>query len=68
MGVMLQALLLGLSADGKPRTPMVELYQIEMAGDRASGFHCLVASPSKQGSRLEINGLRPLRLLRSRRV
>ena len=38
------------------------------ACDRAGRFHCLVASAGEQGSELEIDGLRPVRLLRSRRV
>ena len=63
MGVMLQAFYWDCPQDGKPRTPMVELYQIEIAGDRASRFHRVVASACKQSSQLEIDGLRSLRLL-----
>src|SRR5882724_9198222 len=47
---------------------MVGPYQIQVAADREGGFHSLVASASKQGGLVEIDGLRSLRLLRSWRV
>jgi len=59
MGVMLQPFI-GIVPKRKPRTPMVELHQIQIAGDRAIWFHRLVASACKQGSQLEIDGLRSL--------
>ena len=47
---------------------MVDLHQIEIAGYRAGRLHRVVASAGKQGSELGIDGLRSLRLLRSRRI
>ena len=68
MGVMLQAFYWDCPQSGKSRTPMVDLHQIEIAGHCARRFYRVVASACKQGSQLEIDGLRPIRLLRSRRV
>ena len=63
MGVMLQAFYWDCPQSGKSRTPMVELHQIEIARDRASRFHRVVASACKQGSKLEIDGLRSLTII-----
>jgi alpha-amylase len=38
---------------------MVELHQIEIAGDRASGFHCLVASPANKAAGWKSMGYDP---------
>src|SRR6059058_6204143 len=61
-------LLLGLSQSGKPRASVVGLNQIQTAVDRTGRFHGPMASARKQGGRLEIDGLRSLRLLRPGRV
>src|SRR6266496_4182296 len=67
-GCHIAGFLLGLSQSGKPRTSVVGPYQIQTAVDRARRFHGLVASAREQSGRLEIDGLRPLRLLRPGRV
>ena len=68
MGVMLQAFYWDCPQTENREHQWWSVHQIETAGDRASRFHRVVASACKQGSQLEIDGLRPIRLLRSRRV
>src|SRR3989442_10280701 len=67
-GCHIAGFLLGLSQSGKPRASVVDLNQIQTAVDHACRFHGPVASARKQGGRLEIDGLRSLRLLRPGRV
>src|SRR5207244_9143276 len=67
-GCHVASVLLGLYQGGKPRAPMVELHQIEIAFHRAGGFHGVVAAACEQGGQLEVDGLRYLRLLCPRRV
>src|SRR5437773_7637773 len=67
-GCHIAGFLLGLSQSGKPRTSVVGPYQIQTAVDRTGRFHGLVASACEQSGRLEIDGLRSLRLLRPGRV
>src|SRR2546430_16891601 len=62
-GCHIAGFLLGLSQSGKPRTSVVGPYQIQTAVDRTGRFHGLGASAREQSGRLEIYGLRALRLL-----
>ena len=68
MGVMLQAFYWDCPQTENREHQWWSFIKSKLPAIAQAGFTALWLPPGKQGSMVEIDGLRPLRLLRSRRV